>query len=442
MFDFSYIKDLSIFYNQYKPKDIVLVDADISQWSKVSANDDTKLHYIANSVSNFVDNQVPEAWAFYKTTLSDDGDEVGLYKYNLRFLDGQIPQDVLQRYWPNIRLKEQCRVQSILTEDFFATSFQLESNKFIIFEKLGAISSIKNLDFDVNNIVLIAARVVESEYDCISRSALSKHLESKGFREVALYADHFPKMGMVIYVRDFESESILYKQKYTSEHSKYEKLNLEKQGVDSNLATTLSQLKSTQGNLSAKTKELEIAKAESQAKEVEHKQKVESLDKVIATNKAEITKLSQEVQTKQQKIQSLDTKLVDIVSSNKKLLGQLSEKANDLIATVSELNSTKENLLAKTKELETAKADSQVKEIEYKEKVESLDKVIATNKAEISKLVQELESKEKKLLDKAKELEEHKSIAQNIQKQLDKYKSDIDLIKQSHNKIKQSLSEV
>ncbi|AEI35693.1 coiled-coil domain-containing protein [Francisella salina] len=348
MFDFSYIKDLPIFYNQYKPKDVILVDADISQWSKVVANENeaTKLHYIASPISNLVDKQISEAWKFYETILSNDGEEVQLYKYSLKFLDGQIPQDVLQGYWPNAHLKEQFKGQSISSEDFFTTNFKPESNKFIIFEKLGAISSIKNLDFDVNNIVLIAARILESEDECVSKLALSKCLETKGFKEVALYADHFPKMGMVVYVRDFESESKSYKQKIES--------------LDEIVATKKADIAKLQQE--NKLQSENIVKLNFRVGSLNNS--LESVSNDIKSKDISIDELSKDLELYKTKLDKVTSEYVESEAKYKQALGEkntsldnITEDVKKLREVILELNSAKESLAFKTRELEAMQSN-------------------------------------------------------------------------------------
>lgn len=234
-------------FSQFNPSDIILVESDINTWSNILKNIELNVHYVyTDTNNNFSKNNIPGNWNIYNTLLWNKKEIINYYTLSNSLLNGTISSDVLKNIWKNIETASSNPIETTDIQDFLDFNMTKDNDKFLIIDTLDALNRIKNLNLEKNNISMIAARVLKKDLESLSKTQLDTYMKSQGYKEIAFYEDHYPDMGVVIYIVEYKEKIQNLRQELVT---KEKNIKLEKEKIDNilneknNLELKLSETK-------------------------------------------------------------------------------------------------------------------------------------------------------------------------------------------------------
>lgn len=187
---------------QFKPENLILIGNAFEKYKVILNSCPVKVYYVSSYTLN---EKLPNNWKFCNDFLWKEEADVELYKLS----NGDISfigLEVLKKMWRNIQIDSSQKILAKDFNDFLSENFLEKSSKFIWIDEFGAMDRILNIDFDISNIVVIAAKVAKIDDKEISEEQLTRFLSDKGFVKVAFVEDINPIEGVTFYVRDIKKE--------------------------------------------------------------------------------------------------------------------------------------------------------------------------------------------------------------------------------------------
>jgi FkbM family methyltransferase len=225
-------------------KNVFLVEADCDKFKRLKKN--------YRSYNN---------WKIYNKTIASNTESVEFYTANNSSESGILNPSSLSEYWKNLHVLKKTSMSAISLKDFLAECVNNTKVNWLIVDCLPSVAILKSMRGELGQFDLIKARVVFDEvHGDISGSTkgeLHQMLICEGFKDIHIEESINPRIGYVLYTRDWLNLTSNLNKEIASLQSENDRLKKSNSELDLNLNKEIASLQSENDRLKKSNSELE-----------------------------------------------------------------------------------------------------------------------------------------------------------------------------------------